>query len=261
MSEHNTGKSIWENMPEEWAGKNIYEEQHTQIPEEETIVKPVPQSSANDPIPEVKNEPANEAVSETVYVSSDQLKEKRKTRAERKAEKEKYREYERVVKESRINSSEQTREAYLSEKTANRRDYTILGIAGIILFAVIIAVIIISSRTSTQRIYRLIEQGNYATAYQSIKEYHDKGRNVDSLVYEFVNSCISDSEYKRAVAALDFLSSDASKHIDFFSDTIDTLISHGKANRALEVLEYMDRQGGELQEAAYEIYEEHRENF
>lgn len=250
-----TGKSIWDDMPEEWdittnttdVGKT--EEVKVSLPSSDVPVADVPQTRTIEPEVE-KKLPKNEPV------VSNPTKRKQK-----KIDKEKYAEFEKRSKDNKINSSEHAKEAYQKEAKENKHDFMILGIVMSVIIVGIIIFVLVFTKTSTQHIYDLINQGNYSTAYQEISELYDKDKNVDSLVFAFAEQCARNSEYKRAVASLDYLSSEAETNKEFFDTLIDIMLSHRKTNRAYEVLEYMQTHGEILNQYAVELYEKYKESF
>lgn len=179
----------------------------------------------------------------------------------REEQKKKQKEFEKKSKGSHSDSPEWVQAAYQSEKKKNKRDYLVLAAVMAILVIGIVIFVVVFTRTSNQTIYNLIEKGNYSTAYQAVSQQHNSGKNVDALVYTFVESCIADHEYKRAVSALDFLSQDAETNPEFFEQTVDKLLTRGKPNRAMEVLDYMMAHGETLSKLAEEIYEKHHGEF
>lgn len=191
-------------------------------------------------------------------------KEKKVEKAKRnqeKIDKKKYAEFEKKCKENKENSSEHAKLAYLIEKAGNKKDFIILGIAVFTVFSLIAAFVIIFTTTSRQHIYDLVNQGNYSLAYQEISELYEKGKNVDSVVYDFAIECARNSEYKRAVASLEFLSDKAENNKKFFDSLIEILLSHGKINRALDVMDYMQSHGSKLRQHSVELYDKYRDYF
>ena len=82
---------------------------------------------------------------------------------------------------------------------------------------------------------------------------------MDDLVYAFSQTCADNSEYKRAVAALELLSAEAEDNPEFFRELVQTLLSHRKAVRARDVLEYLYAAGGTLDALADELVLEYPE--
>lgn len=232
----NRGRSIWDDLPEDW--------KQPQLP-----VQAEPEEAALPPAP-VQEEP--EAAPAPVPDSGQAL-------PRPVSEKKKIQEFERRNAEFRRNASDPSREAYRKEERGNRRDFMILGVV-LFLAACIIAVLLIaSSRLSTERVYHLIDQGNYSTAYQNLSELAAQGENIDQLVYAFCTACADNSEYKRAVAALEYLSPAAQSNTVFFESLVETMISHGKTNRAADVLEYMYGHGETLSQLADRLVEKYSE--
>ena len=232
----NRGKSIWDDLPEDWK-----EPQRPEAAGPEEVVLPPAATQEQPPAPETAAPlPVAGAAPEKPV-----------------SEKKKYKDFVRRNAENRRNASDTTREAYRKEARGNRRDFIILGVV-LFLAACVIAVLVIgSSRLSTERVYDLIDQGNYSTAYQSLSELAAEGENIDKLVYAFCEACAEDSEYKRAVAALEYLSPAAENNTAFFESLVDTMLSHRKVNRARDVLEYMYSHGEVLSQLADQLVEKY----
>lgn len=234
MNEINSG-SIWEGIPEDWK-----EPQTAQPAEpEETIPPPAPVQE------------------ETAAAATTDAADSGKVSARPASRKKEYQEFERRNAESRRNASDSSREAYRQEEQGNRRDFLILGIVLFLIAGIIAALVIASSRLSTERIYALIDQGNYSTAYHKLTELAEAGENIDQLVYVFCETSAADSEYKRAVAALEYLSPAAENNPEFFETLVETMLSHGKINRAEDVLEYMYSHGETLSRLADRLVEKY----
>jgi serine/threonine protein kinase len=152
-------------------------------------------------------------------------------------------------------------EPYQREKKENKHVFIILGIVISIIMIGIIIFVLVFTKTSTQHVYDLINQGNYSIAYQEIGELYDKNKNVDSLVFAFAEECAKNSEYKRAIVSLEYLSSEAETNKEFFDTLIEIMLSHGKVNRAYEVLDYMQSHGEILSQYAVELYNKYKESF
>lgn len=129
----------------------------------------------------------------------------------------------------------------------------ILGIAGLLIVAGIAAFVLLFTQTQNQKIYNMIEAEKYGIAYQGIQEQYDKGKNVDSLVYELVDACLNHAEYKRAVAAMNMLSAESDENTAFYTKVIETLVQHEKTNRAGEVLDMMTNHSEALRNIAQEM--------
>lgn len=258
MESITTGKSIWDEMPEEW------EENASCSETTEHLVKEKPEVKSSKPlsqVPVAPNRPADDFNSvntgqsgNTEEMGSTIVPTRGSKIKQKKIDKKKYDEFEKRYKENKINSSEHAKKAYQKEERENKHDFKVLGIALSVIIAGIILFVVAFTKTSTQHVYDLINQGNYSIAYQEIKELYEKNRNVDSLVYAFAEECARNSEYKRAVASLEYLSSDAEANKGFFDTLIDIFLSHGKTNRALEVIDYMQSAGGILSQYSNELY-------
>lgn len=246
------GKSIWDEMPEEWENRPRQVSHGYSSSAAKKGSRMTSSSSA----------PNKQMTASSGSKKQEKKKEYQTQRKEqKKIDKARYEKYEKKQTESRKNSSEHVKRAYQKEKKENRHDFIILGsifaavIIGIVIFVVIF------TKTSSQRIYDLIDQGNYNIAYQEIGKWYEQEKNVDSLVYSFAEKCAENSEYKRAVAALEYLSEDAEKNKDFFDTLLGTMLSHGKTNRAYEVLAYMYEHGTVLSTYAVELYDKYAEQF
>lgn len=255
-----TGKSIWDDMPEEWVsetgqdGDNAQgvkkpEKTHVSIPSSDVLVTEDPQEKIVE-LEEAVKLPENKPVES-----------KPSKRKQKKIDKAKYAEFEKRSRDNKINSSDHAKKAYQREEKENKHDFMILGIVMSVIVIGIIIFVIVFTKTSTQHVYDLINQGNYSIAYQEIGELHDKDKNVDSLVFAFAEQCARNSEYKRAVASLEYLSSEAETNKEFFDNLIDIMLSHGKVNRAYEVLDYMQSHGDILSQYAIELYNKYIESF
>lgn len=255
-----TGKSIWDDMPEEWDSETGQDDGEAQAPKEPEK-KHVSIPSSDVPIAEEPHE-KNVEIEKEVKPSEDKpLVSKPSKRKQKKIDKAKYAEFEKRSKENKINSSDHAKKAYQREEKENKHDFMILGIVMSIIIIGIIIFVLVFTKTSIQHVYDLINQGNYSIAYQEIGELHDKDKNVDSLVFAFAEQCARNSEYKRAVASLEYLSSEAETNKEFFDNLIDTMLSHGKVNRAYEVLDYMQSHGDILNQYAAELYDKYKESF
>lgn len=169
---------------------------------------------------------------------------------EKREQRKRLREFEKKSEENRLQGAEHVQKAYQKERDGNRRDFIALAVAsGFVVLGIVIFVFLFTG-TGQQRVYDLIEDGHYATAYQAIAESHESGKNVDSQIYAFVDSCVGHNEYKRAVAALEFLSEEAGSETDFFTRLVESLREKGKEKRAEEVLRFMDGRGGALAQEA-----------
>lgn len=232
-----TGNSIWDDLPDDWKEPQLPK---TARPEEEEVLPPapVPEPPAEVPMP----------VPSAAEVPAKPVSDKKK-----------YQDFVRRNAENRRNASDTAREAYRVEEKGNRRDFVILGVVLFLVACVIVALVIAASRMSTEQVYDLVEQGNYSTAYRQLSELAEKGENIDQLVYAFCDACAADSEYKRAVAALEYLSPDAENNRAFFEGLVETMLSHGKVNRAMEVLEYMRSHGDELRRLADQLAQQYDE--
>ena len=233
----NRNISIWDDIPVRW-----------QEPTEAAPAEPAPQ-----PAPA----PAEIPVPQPPLPAAPEPAEPHKP--ENREEKKKFRQFQRRNEDARENASESTRKAYQAERRGNRKDFLILGLVLLLTACVIGGLLYGSSRIETERVYALIGQGNYSTAYQKLLELAREGENVDDLVYAFSQTCASDSEYKRAVAALKLLSAKAAENPEFFRELIRTLISHRKTVRAQDVLEYLYAAGGTLGTLADELVLEYPE--
>ena len=257
-----TGKSIWDDMPEEWDSENgeVGENAQGVKKPEKTDIPFVSIPSSDDLTAEDSNE-KNAEPEEAKLPDNKSVESKAEERKQKKIDKAKYVEFEKRSKENKINSSDHAKKAYQEEIKENQHDFIILGIVMSVIIIGIIIFVIVFTKTSTQHVYDLINQGNYSIAYQEIGELHDKGKNVDSLVFAFAEQCARNSEYKRAVASLEYLSGDAENNKKFFDILINILLSHGKVNRAYEVLDYMQSHGNVLSQYAIELYNKYIESF
>jgi len=252
------GKSIWDQMPEEWLTDPDSGEKKPEgkaEPEPAAVKEPEPEEKDTGDIVKAPETGNADAGSETkTREEADSGDETPENKADaRKKEKKKLREFRRRNRENKDDVPEYTRQAYREEKEKNRRDFLILGIVGAAVIIGLIICLVLFTENSTQKIYDLVDQGNYSIAYQKIQEAHEDGENVDELVYYFSERCVNDSEYKRAVAVLPLLSSDADRNGAFFSSLIEDLQSHDKANRVREVLDFMYSRGNELKQLADEL--------
>lgn len=253
MSLQDGKKSIWDDLPDEWKTETTQHDiQKSGADDAQPVYQPEFPSD-DDSVPDEVNN-ASRSVNEETSELQDTFSRPENTRKKkRKIDKKKYKEFEERYRENRYNSSEKAKQAYQKEKKQNKKDFTILGVASAFIVIGIVIFIYMFTGTSNQRIYDLIDSGNYGTAYQNISERYDAGKNVDTLVYTFAESCVSNNEYKRAVASLEMLSDDAQNHGEFFSELIESLSVHEKYNRAQEVLEFMYERGGNLSTLADEL--------
>lgn len=235
---NNRNISIWDDVPVRW-----------QEPEKAAPTEPTPPQ----PVPAPEEMPAPQPPLPAIPAPAEPQK------TEKREEKKKYRKFQRRNEDARENASESTRKAYRAERRGNQKDFLILGLVLLLTACVIGGLLYGSSRIETERVYALIGQGNYSTAYQKLLELAREGENVDDLVYAFSQTCADDSEYKRAVAALELLSAEAEENPEFFRELVRTLISHRKAVRARDVLEYLYAAGGTLSTLADELILEYPE--
>lgn len=255
-----TGKSIWDDMPEEWDSEtSITTDATTDVGKTEGVKVSLP--SSDGPVVDEPQKRIIETEVEKKLPKEEPVVSKPTKRKQKKIDKAKYAEFEKRSRDNKINSSEHAKKAYQKEEKENKHDFMILGIVMSVIVVGIIIFVLVFTKTSTQHIYDLINQGNYGTAYQEIGELYDKDKNVDSLVFTFAEQCARNSEYKRAVASLDYLSSEAETNKEFFDTLIDIMLSHGKTNRAYEVLDYMQSHGEILNQYAVELYDKYKENF
>lgn len=249
-----SGKSVWEEIPEEW--------QSSEQPEN-PVVSEEKEAYEEEEKKEIPSAEVSQISQQEVPMAQPDRKKKEKSiqKKQKKLDKKKYLEFEKKRKEGQQNSAEHVKNAYQTEAKENKQDFTIMGIVLIVVVIAIVIFVFAFTKTSTQRVYDLIDQRNYSIAYQEIQELYEADKNVDSLVYEFALQCVDDSEYKRAVASLEFLSSDEEKDMQFFDDLLNTMISHGKKNRAEEVLQYMQSHGDMLEQYAQKLYEKYMKGF
>lgn len=162
--------------------------------------------------------------------------------------------YEKNKAKPREDESDAHRKIKYAEIIGNRKDFLILS--GL-MFVVVVGIVLglfITSRQSTQKVYALIEQRNYASALGEIQKRYEKGKNVDSLVFKYAEECAENSEYRRAVHSLQYLSSAAVKNEDFFMKIMESFFRHGKENRAEDVIYYLQSRGGEWNELAVKLF-------
>lgn len=251
--------SIWDQLPEDWNEKKPpastdkpEEKQPGDSPKEdprETPEIPVTPETPGTPeviVPGGKTDAENPGPGQTGIIQ------KPEDKPGKKEERRRLREFLKKLRENRKDGPDHVKKAYEEESRKNKRDFLIVGIILAVVILAGIAAMVVFSGNSTQKIYNLVDQRNYSLAYQQIREYHDKGKNVDSAVYYFAERCVNDSEYKRAVAALEYLSPDADD-ADFFADLVERLVAHNKENRAREVLAFMRQHSEALRKAADEL--------
>lgn len=254
-----SGKSIWDDMPEEWGSETSKTVDNTAIVGETEKKVSVPSSDVPG-VAEAQKKVVEEEQDKKLLEDETVITKPTK-RKQKKIDKAKYAEFEKKSKDNKINSSEHAKKAYQREEKENKHDFMILGIVMSIIIIGIVIFVLVFTKTSTQHIYDLINQGNYSIAYQEIGELHDKDKNVDSLVFAFAEQCARNSEYKRAVASLEYLSSEAETNKEFFDTLIDIMLSHGKVNRTYEVFDYMQSHGEILNQYAVELYDKYKESF
>lgn len=223
-------KSIWNVVPEAW---------RTEEPPAPPAPVPVPQPAPEPPAPAAPEPTPAE---------------------KRKQERADLRRYVQTNEHNMKNAAEHTEKAYLLEKLGNRRDLIVLAVLLFVVITAVALLLVFFSQMPSQRLHRLIEQENYSLAYHELQTLHEKGDNVDKLVYAFAEQCVHDSEYKRAVASLEFLSPEAGDPA-FFRTLVEAMLRHDKQARAMDVLDYMNQRGGDLARLAEELLEEHRESF
>lgn len=258
-------KNIWNNIPEEWGtgpeNQRLQEEknkkeystaekiqtekaQNEDTPTEQTEAKPGGGGSIN-----LQIDKPSEDRHKTDKSSEDKpLKESASDKRKKKKSIKEYRKLLDKNKKERANA-----EIYDKAKRKDRHDFLILGLGLIALIGVIAIACLKVSDGSNQRVYSMIDSGSYATAYQEIKDRYEKGKNVDDSVIYFVESCVENSEYKRAVAALGLLSDQAGSREDFFLGLAKSLISHEKENRLEDVFSFMYNRGGSFAKSADQV--------
>lgn len=268
MNEIKNGTSIWDGLPEDWLKTPTHQEESSNDskPSEGNLAS---YSFKSD---NTKNESYHEKSPVDAKDSDDkkELTDTKKTginkdyidkKTRKKELKQKEKEYKKKARENKLNSTEKVRKAYTKEKGENKRDFIIFGaVIGVLIIGLTIFVYLFTS-TSNQKIYALIESGNYATAYQSICDRYEAGNNVDDIVFDFIDSCVNNSEYKRAIAALDMLSDDAGTNEDFFDNLISSLISHDKENRAEEVFNFLYSQDENFQSLGDTLLEKYADSL
>lgn len=125
------------------------------------------------------------------------------------------------------NSSVQPEEVILKKK--NKKDLIIIVSVVIALIAGIVFGTVYIYNSGNRQIYSYIDSGSYAVAYKEINSLYNDGKNVDSLVIEYMKACVKDREYRRAVFAVDMLSNEGySKNKEFLEQLAQELNSNGK---------------------------------
>ena len=100
----------------------------------------------------------------------------------------------------------------------------------------ILAGTVFPHNSGNRKIYSYIDSGSYAVAFKEIRELHESGENVDSLVMEFVNSCMEQKEYRRVVFAVPLLSDEGlSQNSDYLNEAARQMTDEGNTKQADEL--------------------------
>lgn len=112
--------------------------------------------------------------------------------------------------------------------------------------------------TSSNDIRSLIDQQNFISSYKLIQDGTKSGENMDEDIWYFVQACEekqsnAESEHKRAVAAMKFLSDNVSDNEEHYRKTVEWFYSHGKKDLAQQILTDLREKGSEGEKLADEI--------
>ena len=130
-------------------------------------------------------------------------------------------------------------EAYQPEqevlKKNNKKDFILIFFVVIVLIVGIVLGTVFIYDSGNRKIYSYIDSGSYAVAYKEIYLLHENGENVDSLVKKYIEACMDDREYKRAVYSLELLSDEGfAQNSEKLSRMVEQIHSSGKTNLAEE---------------------------
>lgn len=128
-----------------------------------------------------------------------------------------------------------------------------------ILAAIIFLIISFIVQDSKPDIQALINQQDFAYAYQMLSEAKEAGDNVDPVIHIFVRACEQENESKRAAAAMKLLSDDIQRNAEFYKETIDWMYEHEKDDQAKQILNDLKSRGEEGGILAKEIELQHDE--
>lgn len=243
--ERKTNGSIWDGIPDDWIENEVKEtEEQEKTPEMGSVI-------IREEVNKKQNHDADDGLDPQIAITkkAEAVKKSDKRRINREQRK-REKKYEKITRANRQNSSDKASEAYEIEHHGNKKDFVIMGIVlGVAVVAIIICSIVLM-RAPEQKIYNMIDSGSYGAAYQQICDRYERGKNVDDIIYLYVETCINNSEYKRAVAALNMLSDDAGKNTKFFDETVNGFIQHGKSNRVEDVLNILNSRNNDFQKIA-----------
>lgn len=121
-------------------------------------------------------------------------------------------------------------------KKKNKKDMIIIISVVAALIIGILAGTVFLYNSGNRKIYSYIDSGSYAVAFKEIRELHESGENVDSLVMEFVKSCMEQKEYRRAVFAVPLLSDEGlSQNSDYLNEAVRQMTDDGDTKQAEEL--------------------------
>lgn len=121
-------------------------------------------------------------------------------------------------------------------KKKNKKDMIIIISVVAALIIGILAGTVFLYNSGNRKIYSYIDSGSYAVAFKEIRELHESGENVDSLVMEFVKSCMEQKEYRRIVFAVPLLSDEGlSQNSDYLNEAARQMTDEGNTKQADEL--------------------------
>lgn len=146
--------------------------------------------------------------------------------------KENYKEVKNKEKEkSKATKGYQPEQDVLKKK--NKKDFIVIISVVIVLIVGIVLGTAFLYDSGNRKIYSYIDSGSYAVAYKEINMLYENGENVDSLVIKYLEACMGDREYKRAVYSLDMLSDEGfKKNAENLKKMVEQIYSSGKINLA-----------------------------
>jgi len=147
------------------------------------------------------------------------------------------------------------------KRKADKKDLILIGTVVLVIAACIAAGMFFLSKAGNNEIYSLIDSKSYAVAFKEINEIHENGKNVDSLLDKYVESCMADYEYRRVIQSLPLYSGAKESNTEFYKGLVTQMINENKPAQAKSVLEFMQSKGGALKRASEEIYKEFQDKF
>lgn len=241
-------KSIYSGLPHEWEENS--DENMTQ-PESNDGNTAEPSEEPLGPAGGTGNAPGSDEAD--IKKNKSDPTEGKSKKAEKKEIRQKEKRYRKNIEEFSGQYREKHRKEFQIEQGQNRRDMIVIASTVTVIICLLAVFIVFFSDSGSQKIEALISEGNYAFAFSQIEERYEQGKNVDSLVYSFSESCIRDRKYSNAVEPIRFLSENAQKHCDFFEGLVSELAEHDKISLGKEVIAYMVSQGGSLEETAEKL--------